>query len=119
MSPEAKGRTPYIIYEEQRPGLPEEFEGPDGLRCLRTGPVSGGIFRHPAEDWISGSPKGPNRMVQLATIFVYDPKAGEVRTQKTHDILAYFRIRREFQDQGWQLVPACLYRIVGYRELKS
>lgn len=105
----------FIRYEEHRPGLPEEFDGPDGWRCLRTGPIHGGVSRHPAEDWISDRLPGPERRIPLAAIFVYDPKAGEIKVERVGRIEEYFRKREEYQTGGWKLVESGLDRVVGYR----
>lgn len=110
---------PYMLYEEYRPNLPAVFDGSDGWRYLRTGPVNGGTSRHPAEEWVSDRSLGPGLGVQLAAIFVYDPRSGEVNVQRVGRIEEYFRAREEFRAQGWRLVPSCLDRVVGYRSIHS
>lgn len=108
-------QVPFVIYEEQRPGLPEEFDLPDGLRGLRTGPIFGSTYRHPSEDWIWGPPRGPDRSAALAAIFIYDPKAGEVIVERVSRSEEYFRERERIQKEGWKPVPSGLDRVVGYK----
>ncbi len=108
-------KAPFILYEEHRPGLPEECDLPNGWRCLRTGSVTGGTSRHPAEDWLSNRSLGPGRTVELAAIFVYDPKAGKVTVERVSKSDEYFRERERIQKEGWLPVPSGLDRVVGYR----
>lgn len=117
----------FVFYEEAQHGLPEEFDGPDGWRCLRTGLVSGGTSRHPDDDWVSDCRLGPGRTVQLAAIFAYDPKMGEVTVKHINETTVgranfdrtyeHNRERGELATQGWMIVPSCLDRVVGYRKL--
>ncbi len=104
-----------FFYEEHGSRLLEQYDTPDGLRFLRTGPVTGGTSRHPAEDWVSDRPLGPERTVQLSGIFVYNPKLGETRRQFVTKIDDYFSYRRRFEEEGWMLVRSGLDRVVGYR----
>ncbi len=127
MSLEAKGENhmeyqgfgivPFLLYEEQRPNLPEGFDLPNGWRCLRTGSISGGTRRHPAEDWIAGPPQGPGRSVELSAIFVFDPQIGETVVIKVSKPDEFFRIRGTLINEKWRLVPSGLDRVVGYREI--
>lgn len=108
--------VPMVFYTIHQPGLPKEFDTPEGLRCIRTDAIES-IFGHPNSAELNLSP-GLDGSVNLDMVFVYDPNEVEIHIKKpdgSGGMTSYWNTRHSMEEAGWTILPAPYDRVVGYK----